>query len=740
MKTELPFFRSFRVLAFLAWIAGSLLVGLPATAQQTSISSTIVEDAASIDQKDPVAILRAVDDLMNVREFDLANEFLQKFIDAKPKPKQLARAHQQLGSAFFTRLIRIPQVTELGSEVTKIVLGATEAENRDPAFINRLIDAAISKNENGRRSARSRLKAIGPIAVPYILQRFTAGSLRNEQPIRLQHALATIGDSGSPAFIGALTSDDVATTVEAAKALGHFESESALPYLLRPYFLSGSPRFDYESSQVIRQYAQQAIIRNLDGLPTRKGAAGMLKSRVHRLLHDPLAMKGNLEGNLEVWLWDAATKRLKSQIFDRASAVWRSATVLADDLYRIAPEEPTHRELFVTTQLGWAKMRQGIGQPLSSTAIQALVNRSRLDPKEANLALTSAMDNTHIPVAIAAAEVLGQFDTYTASGQTVGIHSNAKALNRAAKHAHPRVRQAAIQAILRLDPQQPFESACDVSKSLMHMATGSRDRHILIVHPKRKQATQLAGALQLRGFTTTITTNGKDGLRASRKNANLELILISDAVTGPAVSEVIQQLDHDRFTGRIPVGLLTTQERLGPGAALVQRFPQMASFPMPTTEAGTVKMLQHVLPLTDEFALTPGERLEHASWALEQMAELASDPIRYGFYEPIEWIDVLMTALGNPPLSRMAARSLGQLGTPEAQLALVEHAADANRELASRTAAAEAFRQAVDRRGIMLTSEEIIEQYEIYNSNLDHEETAAILSSIIDAIEAPSQR
>ena len=341
MTTHFPLIVStFRQAAIFVMAAGLFgLVTSGVVAQNSSISSTIVEDTTAANPKDPTAILRAVDNLLNVGEFDLANEFLQKFLASNPSQKQLSRVHSELGSAFFARLVRLPEVTELGSQVTELVMGATEAENRDPKVINRLIDIAIGKNEDGRRSARSRLKTIGPHAVPYLLQRFTDGSLENDQPIKLRHTLATVGNAGTPAFVGALTSGDVALTAEAANALGSFEASAAVLYLFRPYF-ARYPQFDFESNQVIRQHAQQAIFRNLKGLPSRDDAAKILKREIDRLLNDQLAVTGDLDGTVGIWLWDPTEQTLSERRFDRTSGIWLTATILADDLFRIQPDVP----------------------------------------------------------------------------------------------------------------------------------------------------------------------------------------------------------------------------------------------------------------------------------------------------------------------------------------------------------------------------------------------------------------
>jgi hypothetical protein len=97
-------------------------------------------------------------------------------------------------------------------------------------------------------------------------------------------------------------------------------------------------------------------------------------------------------------------------------------------------------------------------------------------------------------------------------------------------------------------------------------------------------------------------------------------------------------------------------------------------------------------------------------------------------------------ALSTPHLAAKAATLLGRLGSPEAQRALVTVASQHAVPLAIRKAAAAAFSEAVQRRGPLLTRDEILLQYDRYNRS-EHLDvgTQQVLGEVLDAIEAPSQ-
>ncbi len=96
-----------------------------------------------------------------------------------------------------------------------------------------------------------------------------------------------------------------------------------------------------------------------------------------------------------------------------------------------------------------------------------------------------------------------------------------------------------------------------------------------------------------------------------------------------------------------------------------------------------------------------------------------------------------MQVLFVPELNTRAATVLGDLGTAKAQQSLLDLAGLAAQPIDTRNAAAAAFAHSVKRHGILLTSDEILRQYDLYNTNAGSDpETHAVLGAILDAIES----
>jgi hypothetical protein len=96
-----------------------------------------------------------------------------------------------------------------------------------------------------------------------------------------------------------------------------------------------------------------------------------------------------------------------------------------------------------------------------------------------------------------------------------------------------------------------------------------------------------------------------------------------------------------------------------------------------------------------------------------------------------------------PELGARAIELLGDIGTDKAQRALVELADTASAPLAMRKAAVAALARSIRAHGILLTSDEILRQYDIYNTNAGtNAETHEVAGAVLDVIEhkgAPPQ-
>jgi hypothetical protein len=117
------------------------------------------------------------------------------------------------------------------------------------------------------------------------------------------------------------------------------------------------------------------------------------------------------------------------------------------------------------------------------------------------------------------------------------------------------------------------------------------------------------------------------------------------------------------------------------------------------------------------------------------LAKLAAS--NQSFYDLHRAANAIETALFTPTSSQSASAALAELGTPQSQRALLDFLAQPSLPMAARTQAAAAFRDSTVASGVLLTSDEIIAQYDRYNASANADAaTQQLYGSVLDAIEA----
>jgi hypothetical protein len=173
---------------------------------------------------------------------------------------------------------------------------------------------------------------------------------------------------------------------------------------------------------------------------------------------------------------------------------------------------------------------------------------------------------------------------------------------------------------------------------------------------------------------------------------------------------------------------------------LTETDPLTVAFPRPHHADGLARAVRRVLQLADTSIATPEERMRHAVAALDHLARLAENRDDYPFYDLLRQEPRIEPALNTPQLSAKTAQTLGLFASPSSQRTLVGLASQNGRRLEQRQAAAAAFEIAVKRRGLLLTRDEILRQYDRYNmSRVLDRETQEVLGALLDAIEAPTR-
>ncbi len=486
-------------------------------------------------------------------------------------------------------------------------------------------------------------------------------------------------------------------------------------------------------TEMLREAAQEALGLIVGQTPTYIEATQFLYRRTLSHLAGEPVVHLNIENRGELWHWDSGAQAAKPRTYDGADAAVAEASRLARELYQLAPEQPEYLRLYLLCELDLAKIDGGVDQPLARGPGSAYARVRQQSAPVIEDVLMMALRQQRFAAAAAAIEVLGEIGNLELLAAIDGVP---RRLSAALNHADRRVRFAAVAAVLKLDPRAPFAGSSYLAESLGYFASTVGSRRVLVAHPRATEAQSLAGMLAELGYEADSATSGRAAFVMAQRHPDYEFVLISDSIQGPAVSELVGMFRQDGRLARLPIGVMAASEKLERAASLAAIESLVEAFPRPV-DAGTLSLLVERLRRgIGRSAVTKDERLVHAAAALEWMLQLTENPSVYGFYELSKQEPAVESALQTPELTGRAALVLGRLGSSRAQLSLLDLAGNRARPILDRRAAAAGFRDAVQRRGLMLTRAEVLKQYERYNlSEAADRETQQVLSAILDTIE-----
>ncbi len=681
----------------------------------------------AIDESNPTTpseLTRAMRAMMNLGRPQDAKRYLGKLLATSPDEATLAALHQEYGSSFFFRLLRYQPLAPEGVALARSATDAAYKAAREPSRLQTLVRDLSDPSYGIRQAAFRGLSEAGDAAVEPMVQALADGS-RNAEHKNIRDALVALGRDVIEPLIGVLQSSDDALVAQAISVLGRSNANRAVLYMIRPF---ASPK----SNDALRDAATDALRRIVGEVPTKYDAREFLSRRANAYFNGQLPRPENLAGLIELWHWDDAKKvSVLNEYIPEASSLI-VASQLAGDLLEVDPGNKEALRLYLAATLESAKLIRGLDRPLDDALLRSISSEAKTEALED--VLRFAVKNDHVPAAIGAAEALGASDDVTAVRSDDG---RPRILAAALQHPDRRLRFAAASAIFKLDPHTGYPGSSRLAETLGFFIRTAGDRRILVGDPRVEHARSLVGILAESGIVANMATNGREFFKLASSDPDYDFLLMSDAVDFPHFKEVVQTIRKDTRTANLPIGLLVDSHKLEEMKHFAAGYDMVDAFPWPYENATLSLVIERLVQHAGRRMVSPEEKIAQASAALDAMIRFVENPNDYGFYDVMRHGPAIVSALDHPNLSAKAVTVLGRLGTAQAQSALIDFASQNARPIEQRQAAAAGFDAAVKRRGTMLTSQQIRDQYDRYNKSetLDAE-TQAVLGSILDTIEA----
>lgn len=760
--------------------AGGATAAAPPAAAAAEPSDPFLASVAALTSDSPGDLLRAVELLVDYGRAEEAKKYLDRLIALKPDEATLAGLHTRFRSGFFFRLANHPGLQPEGTALADAVLLAARQAARNPEELQKRLQQATEPNPILRRQARVDLREAGDAAINAILKSLADPAqaaqhdLLRETLIELllpaEKGLAWAGPEPlSEMIVGALETTQPDLLLQLIDLASELRLRSAIPALVRLYTVGpqassgdaargidagamaeseaetaaasaaaatvGPPALSADQVARLRSAAGQALLRIAGRTPEKWEAEAYLERACLAQLQASMVPEDEQRDPVVRWEWNEAEQQVVARVVAPVDAALVDAARLARELYRLSGRQPRFQRLYLITNLAREKALAGPRLPLPSSPGSIGEVAVAAGPIVLEEVLAESLKKGYVLSALAALELLARAGD---PQLLVSSDGHPRPLASALRHEDAQIRFAAAQTILALDPQASFPGGSFLPEVLAYFAGSSGSRRVLIVDPRTDRGTTLAGMAAELGFQADTCSTGREALLLASRYPDYQFVLISSAINSPPIAELCQQFRRDPLTRKLPLGVMESSQTAWRLEGRLEDLPRIEIFPRPHSAATLSDQVARLLRRVGRDRMTVEDHTRQARQALSGLAQLAKDPGRHPTWDILQAEERLRRALETAPLAISAAEVLGYFATPTAQRTLVAYASQPDHPLAVRQAAADAFREAAKRRGILLTRDEILQQYSSYNRSADLDEaTQQVLGHVLDTIESP---
>jgi CheY-like chemotaxis protein len=652
---------------------------------------------------------------LEVGRYDLAAGHIHALLDYKPTDAELVKLADQVGVAAFLRLRNTlkwfddPKANQRAvndvDALIKRVTGAVQRVRGDPKRIQELIQTLLASPEEYAYAFKELYRS-GAVVVPYLLD-----ALSTAQPAEratLLKALRDLGPDTLPPIVAALDSNDAGLQLDLLDVLRSRAAVSAAPNL---WFLAASPQVRDDVRKKAADLLSYLLNTPAYRLPPAKAALTQEAEKCYNhevKFPDPAAVV--------VWRWDG--KRVvegwpgaRTVPASRAEEYW--GLKYADQALTLDPAYAPAQVVWLSLALEKAQQAAGLATPLDKAAPAVHDVLGSVSGSLVNAILERALRDNRIPVILAAVRDLGERHDVAASRP---LTRGTPPLIRALYYPDRRVQFAAAEALVGIPNSAGSlvtNRVVQVLKRALAAGPGAPNTavlpKVLVGYFSEDQATRVAAAVTAAGFEPVKANTGRAVLQRLGQAADIDLVLLDEALPDPGLGSLVAQLRADVNVGLVPVVLTAGPDREEAVRRYVERLPSLLVVPATVLDEPRQfkTLLRSRIAEPGGPSLPPEEMKDHARRAVATLARLArGEPPGYDV-RPAS--SVVLSALRAPtPLppegQRDAAVVAARLPGAEPQQVLADVVLDGKRALSVRVGAGEQLVRHIQTHGPLLTA------------------------------------
>ncbi len=740
----------------------------------------------------PAAILEAAIRAADVEAWGAAQRYLNRFAQLADQagdqgPDLFANLADAIDNSALVRLAATMDKHEpAAGRLVRAILESGRLRRRDPTRLAATAAELASDDRAVRQRAAEQLLAAGvdalPVLVPLLPEQEGQPQPAARQRWLARELVARLGNDARQPLLDWLTFGDPgdwASVIEALDVSGATDIED---FLLAPALVADTPpaaqaaawqvltrraaaRGNQEPPVAGPEAAVNRLFARLDRLMTPAGLPPVDCLRLEPFT-DPgkaaAAFGGHVEGLVGRRLWNAEARRFDSAELTPRAARAREAVSLARALQALDAREEAVVDLLLLTRLETALVTGGttaaeLDRMPGGVWMEPLAGPTGFQVETAGRLLDQAIVRGTWLAATATARSLAASDEpVTAPAGSLGTlpPSVRDSLVRALAVPDAALQFAAARTLALAAGEPPYRGSSRVLEVLVHAATSTGRDRAVVAHPFNAVGQELAAKVAGFGYDPVVVTSGRKAVFAARESADTVVVLLGSRILTPTVIETVQFLQQqpvgdmpaivvlvdplDDHGGSRHLTRLFLACRELEGVAISDRLDSMFR-PVVDGVGGETgpRFPDVVAQAAGPAAVDPGRRAVAASARLARAGEalgLLAALGRRG-WDVAAAADSAQRALVLTELHPPAISLLAALGSPLAQEALEQEAVRDGLPPEARQAAGTAFRESVDRYGLLMTSRQLLDAYARYNSAADDTVRGAA-GDVLNVIEA----
>lgn len=496
------------------------------------------------------------------RDYERAIQSFNTIILARPNDSQALKLRQLAGDELMLQMLA--EGGELSRVARTLLLYAEKApirQEKNKDTIENLVQQAATGNLFTRNEATTLISTqVGERAIPYMLP-YLASQTQETERINIILAITKMGRAAVVPLIETLNTEDSFLKQQVVILLGHLEDARSVADLKKVIE-------DPKEADEIKKYARDSI-KKITKRPSISlpGAKELYyRKALNYYQEHPKYMPVHFANWLN-WRWEQ-----NQLVFEEIPHFAYNEIMAEHACYHAIDIDPTYKKawgLLVQTYYAQHTEIEAIeeaakdrGVELPAEELEQFIKEKKVSQEAKAVsaaagypllveALQMSFSNEKPEVTREILEAIG-----SQGSKQNSIHSS---MIRALRHPDKRIRYAAAETIVKVNPPARFTDSDKAIKVLVEALSESDARVILVVDDNDESRNRLVNIIRAMNMVAFGATSGSEGLERAKAFPPEDLVIVSSSLEDVATSYFINAMREDYRTNKIPM-LVTCDE------------------------------------------------------------------------------------------------------------------------------------------------------------------------------------